>query len=402
MKRLFALLIGAVIALAALCTAPTAATAATPGFSVSGGRILDANGTEFVPQGINHAHVWYPSQTGSFAAIRAAGANSVRVVISGGRYGTTSAAEVTSVISQCKENQLVCILENHDTTGYGEDAAAGTLAAAAQYWTSIKQALIGQEKYVMINLGNEPFGNAGYQNWTSATISAIQTLRTAGLTHTLIADAPNWGQDWSFTMRDNATTVAAADGNTVFSVHMYGVFDTAAEVRSYIDSFRSRGLPLMVGEFGIDHSDGNPDEATIMSYTRSTGIGMLGWSWSGNSGGVEYLDMASGFNASSLTPWGERFINGADGLKARSPQVASVFGTGGGTGGDTAPNGYPYCVSAASDPDGDGWGWEDSRSCVVRASGGTAPNGYPYCVSAASDPDGDGWGWENSRSCVVR
>ena len=398
MKRLFALLAGAVIALAALSTAPTAATAATTGFSVSGGNILDANGSEFVPQGINHAHVWYPSQTGSFAAIRAAGANSVRVVISGGRYGTTSASEVTSVIAKCKENQLVCILENHDTTGFGEDSSARSLAAAAQYWTSIKQALIGQEKYVMINLGNEPFGNAGYQNWTSATISAIQTLRTAGLTHMLIADAPNWGQDWSFTMRDNAATVAAADGNTVFSVHMYGVFDTAAEVRSYIDSFRSRGLPLMVGEFGIDHSDGNPDEATIMSYTRSTGIGMLGWSWSGNSGGVEYLDMADGFNASSLTPWGERFINGADGLKARSPQVASVFGTDGGT----APNGYPYCVSAASDPDGDGWGWENARSCVVRASGGTAPNGYPYCVSAASDPDGDGWGWENSRSCVVR
>ncbi|WP_299531351.1 carbohydrate-binding domain-containing protein, partial [uncultured Streptomyces sp.] len=25
-----------------------------------------------------------------------------------------------------------------------------------------------------------------------------------------------------------------------------------------------------------------------------------------------------------------------------------------------------------------------------------------YCVSGASDPDGDGWGWENNRSCVVR
>ncbi|MGW6639832.1 carbohydrate-binding domain-containing protein, partial [Streptomyces cyaneofuscatus] len=32
----------------------------------------------------------------------------------------------------------------------------------------------------------------------------------------------------------------------------------------------------------------------------------------------------------------------------------------------------------------------------------TAPNGYPYCAHGrSSDPDGDGWGWENSRSCVV-
>ncbi|WP_324607399.1 carbohydrate-binding domain-containing protein [Streptomyces sp. NRRL F-5193] len=28
---------------------------------------------------------------------------------------------------------------------------------------------------------------------------------------------------------------------------------------------------------------------------------------------------------------------------------------------------------------------------------------YPYCAhGSASDPDGDGWGWENNRSCVVR
>ena len=25
----------------------------------------------------------------------------------------------------------------------------------------------------------------------------------------------------------------------------------------------------------------------------------------------------------------------------------------------------------------------------------------PDCVDAASDPDGDGWGWENSMSCKV-
>ena len=26
---------------------------------------------------------------------------------------------------------------------------------------------------------------------------------------------------------------------------------------------------------------------------------------------------------------------------------------------------------------------------------------YPYCMSPFSDPDGDGWGWEYGRSCVV-
>ena len=30
------------------------------------------------------------------------------------------------------------------------------------------------------------------------------------------------------------------------------------------------------------------------------------------------------------------------------------------------------------------------------------PNGRPYCLSASSDSDGDGWGFENNTSCVVR
>ena len=369
MKRAITLFFAAMLALVA---APAVAAEPAPGsgFSVSGGKILDANGREFIPQGINHAHAWYPSETSSIADIRAAGANTVRVVLSGGRYGTNSASDVANVISLCKQNKLVCILENHDTTGYGEDSSATSLAAAAQYWTSIAPALKGQEAYVMINIGNEPFGNTGYENWAAATTSAISTIRAAGLTHTLIADAPNWGQDWSGTMRDGAAAVAAADGNTVFSVHMYGVYDTAAEVRSYLDSFINRGLPIMVGEFGDMHSDGNPDEDTILSYTREKGIGVLGWSWSGNGSGVEYLDMVNDFSASSLTGWGNRFINGANGLKARAPQVASVYdgSTDPGTGGGTAPNGYPYCASASSDPDGDGWGWENNRSCVVRGS----------------------------------
>ncbi|WP_319020155.1 cellulose binding domain-containing protein [Streptomyces sp. C8S0] len=39
-----------------------------------------------------------------------------------------------------------------------------------------------------------------------------------------------------------------------------------------------------------------------MATARQLGVGYLGWSWSGNGGGVEYLDLATGFDASRLTP----------------------------------------------------------------------------------------------------
>ena len=67
-----------------------------------------------------------------------------------------------------------------------------------------------------------------------------------------MVDAPNWGQDWQGVMRDNAQAVYDADttGNLIFSIHMYSVYDTAAEVTDYLDAFVNAGLPLLIGEFG--------------------------------------------------------------------------------------------------------------------------------------------------------
>ncbi|WP_410657282.1 cellulase family glycosylhydrolase [Amycolatopsis sp. lyj-112] len=314
---------------ATLCL-PVTASAAPTGFRVSGGKLYESNGAEFVMRGVNHAHTWYQQQTSALADTKALGANTVRVVLaSGQRWTKNDTADVANVVSSCKQNKLICVLEVHDTTGFGEQSGAATLAQAVDYWLSVQSALTGQEKYVIVNIGNEPYGNTGYQTWASDTSTAIQRLRAAGFTHTIMVDAPNWGQDWTFTMRDNAASVFAGDPdrNTVFSIHMYGVFDTAAEINDYLGRFRSAGLPIVVGEFGHDHSDGNPDEDTIFATTRSQGIGYLGWSWSGNGGGVEYLDMVTGFDPARLTSWGQRIFNGTDGIKATSRE-ATVYGGG--------------------------------------------------------------------------
>ena len=298
------------------------------GFQISNGRILDANGNDFIMRGVNHPHTWYLQHTGSFADIKAADANTVRVVLSSGdRWTKNDATDVANVVQLCKTNRLICVLEVHDTTGYGEQGGAASLAQAVDYWISVQSALTGEEAYVIINIGNEPYGNQNYGQWVADTKNAIVAMRNAGIAHTIMVDAPNWGQDWSFTMRDNAQDVFNSDpaGNLIFSIHMYGVFDTSAEIEAYLKHFVDLGLPIIVGEFGHNHSDGNPDEDAILSWAETLGLGYLGWSWSGNGGGVEYLDMVNNFNANSLTTWGERLINGTNGLRATS-QEASVFG----------------------------------------------------------------------------
>jgi mannan endo-1,4-beta-mannosidase len=311
------------VASVVLATQP--AQAAT-GFYVSNGRLYDANGSDFVMRGVNHPYAWYKTRNSSFADIKRLGSNTVRVVLD----LNVTASEVTTVINLCKTNRLICMLEIHSTTGYGDSGGGtATLATAANWWVSRRSALVGQERYVLINIGNEPIGNNQSATWTNATTGAIRTIRNAGLTHTLVVDGPNWGQDWSGTMRNNAPAVFAADTlrNTVFSIHMYGVYGTASAVTSYLNSFVSRGLPIIIGEFGNNHSDGDVDENTIMATAQSLRLGYLGWSWSGNSSNVGYLDITNGFNASSLTSWGDRLLNGANGIRSTSREASVYSGT---------------------------------------------------------------------------
>jgi mannan endo-1,4-beta-mannosidase len=281
---------------------------------VDGKYLKDGSGNTVRLIGINHAHAWYRGHLSSaLQGIRSWGANSVRVVLANGyKWTKIPASEVSTIISQARSYGFKAIvLEVHDTTGYGDDSSACTLDRAVDYWIEIKSVLDGQEDFVIINIGNEPIGNnSSYvSQWANWTKSAIQRLRNNGFTHVIMVDAPNWGQDWTNTMRNNASDVLNADSlkNTIFSIHMYGVYNTASKVQSYISYFYNNNLPLCIGEFGNYHTDGDPDEQAIVQYARQYGYSIFGWSWCGNGGGVEYLDMVYNWDANSPTNWGSWF-----------------------------------------------------------------------------------------------
>ena len=303
------------------------------GFYVEGTEIHDVNCNPFVLRGVNDPYAWFvQGAQGRYADIASVGANAVRVVMAtGARWTRTSGTEVASIISWTRANRLVAILEVHDSTGYPEQAESVHPDDAVSYWLSsdIRSAIDGNEAYVMINIANEPFGNNATSSWQSFHSGAVASLRSAGLRHTLIVDAPNWGQDWENTMRDGsaATSIfdADPDRNVVFSIHMYDVYDSSGTVSSYFSNFLSHGIPLIVGEFAADHgSSGNVDEDTIMSEAQSRGVGYLGWSWSGNSGDLSTLDITSSFDVNSLTTWGNRLINGTNGI-AQTAQTCTCF-----------------------------------------------------------------------------
>ncbi len=297
------------------------------GFHVSGSQLLDANDNPFVMRGVNHAHTWYKDQlAASLAGIAESGANTVRIVLSNGAQWTRDDADsVTTIIETAKSHNLITVLEVHDATG---SSSTAELAAATDYFISIKDALTGQEPYTIINIANEWYPYSSSQVWADTYKTQIPRLRAAGLEHAIMVDAPGWGQ-YPQAIQEKGAEVLASDSlsNIIFSTHIYEVVGANQNnIKSALDGIAARGLAQVIGEFGHYHSGTNVDEDYVMSYATDLSIGYLAWSWKGNTvGETDYLDMSSDWEGNSLTDWGNRVVNGADGLK-ETAETASVFG----------------------------------------------------------------------------
>ena len=305
---------------------PASAATAVNGFQVSGSKLLDANGNEFVMRGINHAHAWWKgNEATAIKAIARTGANTVRVALGNGdRWGYDDINTVRNIISLCEQNKLIAVLEIHDATGSDDYTK---LSNAVDYFISMKDVLIGKEDRVIINIANEWYGTWDSRGWADGYKRAIPRLREAGLKHTLLIDCAGWGQ-FPKSVHDLGKEVFNSDTekNTMFAIHMYEYAGgNASQVKRNIDGVINQGLALCIGEFGLRHTDGDVDEATIMSYSQEKGVGWIAWSWYGNGDTWKYLDMSTDWQGSRLTEWGEIVVNGNNGLKETSV-ICSVFG----------------------------------------------------------------------------
>src|SRR5690606_3074873 len=126
---------------------------------------------------------------------------------------------------------------------------------------------------------------------------------------------------------NNASQVADADylNNTIFSVHMYQVYQNYDTIRNYVSSFmHQHNLPIIIGEFGADHQGDFVDAESIMRVGQEFDIGYIGWSWSGNGSCCTTLDIVLNFNPSNLSSWGNLLLNSLNGIKATS-KLATVY-----------------------------------------------------------------------------
>lgn len=305
---------------------PNNVSAGTGSFKVDGTKLLDANGNEFVMRGINHAHTWFRDNLDdALNGIAKTGANCVRIVLSDGdQWEKIPADEFETVVNKCLEHKMVVIAELHDGTGKEE---IGYIDNAVEYWIEMKDILNAHTDTVILNIANEWVGKWDSDNWKKGYTSAIPKLREAGIKNTIMVDAAGWGQyGESIKQAGKAVFDSDPDKNTIFSIHMYGsAGKNAKTIKSNLTGVTDQDLCVVVGEFGYTHSDGDVNEVYIMKYCTENNIGYIGWSWKGNGGGVEYLDLAKDWLGEQLSEdWGEVLINGENGIKATA-KVCTVF-----------------------------------------------------------------------------
>jgi hypothetical protein len=299
------------------------------GFFVSGGRLYDHDGNDFVMRGINNPLAWFQNRnTGALAwlnQIATTGANTVRLV------WETDAGDpqlLRDAIERCLELHMVPMVELHDVTG---GTNVGEPANMAEYYAAdpVKQILLDYEDTLLVNIANE--WNGSDNIYAQAYTDAIGVLRGAGINHTLVIDANGYGQRANTVLtQGQALLDADPQHNLLFSAHMYEEFRDAQTIRTTLQRAVDQKLPFIVGEFGFQRGDApNPPIQVpydvLLSESVRLGIGYLAWSWTGNSGGVEYLDLtALSGRADALSAWGDGVINGANGIRATA-QPASIF-----------------------------------------------------------------------------
>jgi mannan endo-1,4-beta-mannosidase len=353
----------------------------------SANRLRNVNDHRLRLRGVNLPYAWYKSQSltdlwdGTKSAIAQRGANTVRITLD--RNVTSS--ELTTLLDKVKSAGLYAILYLTDFTGGTADSDINGTSGAVAWWSSTGnysgngiKSVITNANYkpqVIINLANEWMGswNNGSQ-WYNSYKTAINTLRTNGVNHTLVIDAAGYGQEsasikgYAAQLRRDVTGGATGNGrDVVFSLHMYDVFHNSTLVKQGFDACKQTGVyvsgdgngvanvPCMIGEFGPVHyrtttcpngqagpSQCPVDEDTILSVARAQDVPFMGWSWYGNTP-VELaqgLDMLTNFSASGGTPttWGNRVFYGTDAIGTIEAEdfIASVDS-------DTTFNGSTAC-----------------------------------------------------------
>ncbi|HAV60921.1 MAG TPA: hypothetical protein DCY13_00965, partial [Verrucomicrobiales bacterium] len=241
------------------------------------------------------------------------------------------------------------MLEFHGVTGSN---SRSELERAVNYWTrSDIRAMVNQYKqYIILNIANEWGGSTlSDADWKNEYKESLTTLRNYSEYRDLliVIDSNEWAQDpapvktyGQEILNHDAARRSAHGGpnaaNVAFGIHMYGRWDSSNPSKFHVSNelatFKNTcNFPIIVGEFGYNHNNGNNNlgctvsHTEVMSACQTRGYGYMAWSTDGNDSANSWLDMMD--NWSTWTWWGLQVRDNANGIIATSVKC-SLFGGG--------------------------------------------------------------------------
>jgi mannan endo-1,4-beta-mannosidase len=297
-------------------------------FTVSGTRLLDANGKDFVIRGVNNPHIWFSAKANkALITLSDLNANTIRII-----WETKgSPGKLKKTLKKCIELKMIPMVELHDATG---DSSTEKLMQMVAYYTGtrVKNVLLPFEKYLLINIANE-WGdhNVTSDHWKASYIKVVAAMRNAGYKTTLVIDAPGWGQKLEPVLQCGKELLQSDPlHNLLFSVHMYGSWNDSQKIDHELQKAYDDSIPLIVGEFGYNFDKGNNnlhcmvDHTVILRKCNELQYGYIPWSWTGNNKENAWLNLAEKRDWKTLTWWGRQVFEGEYGIK-KTAKRASVF-----------------------------------------------------------------------------
>ena len=292
-------------------------TPVTGKFSVSGTRILNPEGKNFTPRGVNKGGLeWtkkgYDEGLWNYQRMKSWGANVVRVPLSPAyalpgmcTYDKNYMARVDKIVGWAEQLKMLVILDDHVSTkglSCGTGHWAGPQKAPDIHSVDFVKLLAKRYKshgYVALDLYNEPhdipdgvWRNGGVvDGWRAVGMQQLlDAVRSTGNTNLVFATGNLWGND----LRMIVNNPLQNDKNVVYAAHTYPFY--CNRVIYYEEAYNCQGKQyppfldtqiapaigrraVMITEFGTQRSIPGEMQAPI-DWAEAHHIGWAAWLWS--------------------------------------------------------------------------------------------------------------------------
>gem|GEM_PF-964749 len=288
-------------------------TSGTTNFRVSGSKILNPDGTEFLIKGININGPGWCFQRDTlqdvgllldawkFNAVRLCAANKWD------SFAANWNRDLNAIVKAFTDRGIVVILENHDYTGTypsldesgGYDNQGNYLLPLSHLktWWIDKGQRFGNNPYVWFNIMNEPGSSANQTSsnlWLQIHDELIRDIRNTGAENIIVLDEHAWGQgngyyggasSYDSAIMRNGQTLNGRYSNLVYSLHVYESWaDGLSRFNRYFQDAADRGLCIIIGEFGVIRNNVGQQNAVRNMYNSviPNNIGRMYWAWDDN------------------------------------------------------------------------------------------------------------------------